>query len=237
MKTNVFFLSPCCQECSDCWGKCGVRRISPKLILNVFFLNVLTYSALKILDPCDWHACFCIHQMFIHVQFKDLTLKKLCNRCSQPLFCFVFPSFLRQLLTQERLWRPFWSTWRPMSPRWWRSQGKPDCSANTLKEDCRHKKTISDIFIAGFSCLMYWHFGNIVFSCLCLCVAVCWWRGFPAQMTVSQTVSFVHFFFLIFFFLSLKILDVITFKISNFWETNRMRFDCKVPNTSPWKKN
>lgn len=49
--------------------------------------------------------------------------------------CFALPFSLRLSLTQERLWRPFWSMWRTMSPKWSRLQGEPDCLTNTLKQD------------------------------------------------------------------------------------------------------
>lgn len=41
-----------------------------------------------------------------------------------PSHALLFPS-LRPSSTQERPWRPFWSMWRPLNPRWSRSQGEP----------------------------------------------------------------------------------------------------------------
>lgn len=84
--------------------------------------------------------------------------------------CFALPFSLRPSLTQERPWRPFWSTWRPMSPRWSRLQGEPACLSqpvfysfesfseyNNKRKDnlwyCHSRSWLSNLL--GAFCLMF----------------------------------------------------------------------------------
>lgn len=131
MKTNVFFFflhvakSVLIVEVSS--------RCEPKLVPNVSVK--MYYQIIVLLKSCDLEVDF---HASAFIQFSCMSSLKISNCAISAVNLnlllipgFVFAFFLRQSLTQERLWKPFWSTWRPMSPRWSRSQGEPDCRFST----------------------------------------------------------------------------------------------------------
>lgn len=127
-----------------------------------------------------------------------------------PSHALLFPS-LRPSSTQERPWRPFWSMWRPLNPRWSRSQGEPARSPVCVSPsgggnakpvtNARGRYHLSEVTVScctshtslegekkgQFLDLVVLRIGMLLISVSC--VSVCWWRGSWTWQKVSQTVS------------------------------------------------
>lgn len=155
--THVSFLSPSHPECADCWGESEVWTAPRKVIHHVCFLNTLQIPTLFmefLKMPCmTLHNALCVCSLKFS-NSADVAFHLNLLSGVPPLWvpCSALPFSLRPSSTQGRRWRPFWSTWRPTSPRWSRSQGEPARPSSVFGASRGNAPRVADTSTGGVHC-------------------------------------------------------------------------------------